>query len=134
MKILHFLIVFKSTSNPSFTSSDLTFSNHTFSHPHTDSYPNLNVFTNHKVEKKSFLYYSLRHPLSKRLVEEYMDVIGCVRNGMRGLGKKYGWRIKVRESEERRCGLRVIVYSGQLTFGLNRLLLFWQAENAFILL
>ena len=102
--------------------------NHTFSHPHTDSYPNLNVFTN-TINKKSFLYYSLRHPLSKRLVEEYMDVIGCVRNGVKGLRKKYG--LEMNESEERRCGLRVKFYQRDLPADLEHLLLFWQAENAY---
>lgn len=103
--------------------------NHTFSHPHTDSYPNLNVFTNHKIEKQAFLFHSLRHPLSKRLVKEYMDVIGCVRNGVFGFLKKYG--LGVRKSEGRRCGLKVIVRRKDLTFDLYRLLLFWEAEDGF---
>ena len=59
-----------------------------------------------------------------------MDVIGCVRNGVVGLVRKYG--LEVEESEERRCGLRLIVRRRKdLSVDLYRLLLFWQAEEAF---
>ena len=68
------------------------------------------------------------HPLSKWEVREYMDMVGCVRNGVRGIVEKYGGRVK--ENEERRCGLRVIVRGKKLPLDLQRWLLFWEAEKA----
>ena len=103
--------------------------NRIFTHPHTDSVPNLNLFVRDKIENQAFLLYGIEHPLSKWEVREYMDVVGCVRNGVRGLLKKYG--LEVEENEERRCGLRVYVRVWNLPLDLQRWLLFWVAENAF---
>ena len=101
--------------------------NRIFTHPHTDSVPNLNLFVRDKIENPSFLLYGIEHPLSKWEVREYMDVMGCVRNGVRGLVEKYGMRVE--ESEERKCGLRVKLTNFPLD--LQRWLLFWEDENAF---
>ena len=101
--------------------------NHIFTHPHTDSVPNLNLFVRDKVGSASFLLYSIQHPLSKWEVRDFMDVVGCVRNGVRGLVEKYGMRVE--EDEERRCGLKVRDW--HLPLDLQRWLLFWVAENAF---
>ena len=103
--------------------------NRIFTHPHTDSVPNLNLFVTDKVGSASFLLYGVQHPLSKWEVREYMDVMGCVRNGVRGLVEKYGGRVE--ENEERRGGLRVVVRGLNLPLDLQRWLLFWTAENAF---
>ena len=103
--------------------------NHIFTHPHTDSVPNLNLFVTDKVENQAFLFFGLMHPLSKWEVREYMDVVGCVRNGVRGIVKKYG--LIVGENEERRGGLRLFVRRIELPLDLQRWLLFWEAENAF---
>ena len=103
--------------------------NHIFTHPHTDSVPNLNLFARDKVENQAFLFFGLMHPLSRWEVREYMDVVGCVRNGVRGLAKKYG--LAMREDEERRCGLRIGV-KGRSSFPLDlqRWLLFWVTKYA----
>ena len=103
--------------------------NRIFTHPQTDSVPNLNLFVTDKVGSASFLLYGIEHPLSKWEVREHMDVVGCVRNGVRGLAKKYGLRVE--ENEERRCGLRVTLKRKNLPLDLQRWLLFWVAENAF---
>ena len=103
--------------------------NRIFTHPHTDSVPNLNLFVRDKVGSASFLLYGIQHPLSKWEVREYMDVVGCVRNGVRGLVEKYGLRVE--ENEERRCGLKVMLMMRKnLPLDLQRWLLFWVAENA----
>ena len=102
--------------------------NRIFTHPHTDSVPNLNLFVRDKVGSASFLLYGIEHPLSKWEVREYMDVVGCVRNGVRGLVEKYGLRVE--ENEERRCGLRVTLKRKNLPLDLQRWLLFWVAEKA----
>ena len=102
--------------------------NRIFTHPHTDSVPNLNLFVTDKVENQAFLLYGIQHPLSKWEVREYMDLRGCVRNGVRGLVKKYG--LEVEENEGRRCGLRLKMMMGNFPLDLQRWLLFWVAENA----
>ena len=100
--------------------------NRIFTHPHTDSVPNLNLFVRDKVGSASFLLYGIEHPLSKWEVREYMDVVGCVRNGVLGLAKKYD--LEVDDEEERRCGLRAFAF-GRFPLDLYRWLLFWETEN-----
>ena len=92
--------------------------NRIFTHPHTDSVPNLNLFVTDQVGSASFLLYGIEHPLSKWEVREYMDVVGCVRNGVRGLVKKYGLRVTLKRRRN------------NLPLDLQRWLLFWVAENA----
>ena len=103
--------------------------NRIFTHPHTDSVSNLNLFVTDKVGSASFLLYGIQHPLSKWEVREYMDVVGCVRNGVRGMVEEYEGEAE--ESEERRCGLRMYLEGWNLPLDLQRWLLFWVAENAF---
>ena len=102
--------------------------NRIFTHPHTDSVPNLNLFVTDKVGNASFLFFGLMHPLSKWEVREYMDVVGCVRNGVRGMVEKYGLRVE--EKEERSCGLMLAVANYDLPLDLQRWLLFWVAKKA----
>ena len=124
---LHLAIQYKQPLLAFFRSHVLR--NHNIPHPYTDSVPNLNLFVRDKVENQAFLFFGLMHPLSKWEVREFMDVVGCVRNGVRGMVEKY--RLRVEESGERRCGLRVIVRGlNDLPLDLQRWLLFWEAENA----
>ena len=84
-----------------------------------------------KVVSASFLLYGIEHPLSKWEVREYMDVVGCVRNGVRGLSDTY--KLGLIGNEERRCGLRVmLMMRKKLPLDLQRWLLFWTADKAFI--
>ena len=100
--------------------------NRIFTHPHTDSFPNLNLFGRDKVGSASFLLYGIRHPLSKWEVSEYMDIRGCVRNGVRGFAKAY-W-MEVEESEERVGGMKInfsLSSAIRLTVESQRVALFW---------
>ena len=103
--------------------------NHIFTHPHTDSVPNLNLFVRDKVGSASFLLYGIEHPLSKWEVREYMDVVGCVRNGVVGFAHKYD--LEVRDEARRDCGLGILFKRWRQPMEVQRWLLFWTANNAF---
>ena len=95
-----------------------------FTHPLTDSVPNLNLFVTDKVGSASFLLYGVEHPLSKWEVREYMDVVGCVRNGVLVMARRYG--LEVYEDPRQKGGLTAISHAySPLPTHIQRTLLFW---------
>ena len=59
-----------------------------------------------------------------------MGVIGCVRNGVNGLGENDG-SLEARENEERKCGFQLVIYEKEIPLDIQRQLLFWEAEKAY---
>ena len=97
-----------------------------FTHPHTDSVPNRNLFVTHKVESQAFLFFGLMHPLSKWEVSEYMDMTGCMRNGMLGLIHTH--KVARIDDGRKRSGLRIRylhLSKVRLSMEGQRTILFW---------
>ena len=99
--------------------------NRIFTHPHTDSVPNRNQFGRHTVSKRDFLMYGVQHPLSKWEVREFMDVRGCVRNGVLGLEKKYRLRTTT-HTDDKRTGKVITNGREPMEEEAQRILLFWE--------